>query len=449
MRVAITTLGCKSNQYDSSALEEALAEAGCEITGYPGPADAVVINTCTVTGRTDGESRRLARRARRLNPEAVVILTGCYAQVSSEEASRVDGVDYVLGNTEKDRVAEFVLRGRPAGGTETVVGDWREGAPLTLRASSASGRTRANLKIQEGCSRACSYCIIPRARGLERSLALDEVEREVDTLIEAGYKEVVLTGIHLGAWGADLDPARGLEDILTLAEKRLWPVRLRLSSLDPDEVTDGILDLMTSPRVCSHLHVALQSGDDSVIRRMKRDYTGGQFAERVEKAVESVPGIAVGADVIAGFPGEGEAEFESTFGLLSVLPLAYLHVFPYSPRRGTAAATYTDQVHQATVKERCRRLAGLDSEKRRAFSASFVGTEAEVLIESERDGETGLLRGRTSNYIPVLVDDDGGGDELMNTLSEVRLTGLTEKGMTGVVTKEGLINSGKNYPEFP
>ncbi len=426
--VSISTLGCKSNQYDSSALEDSLREAALDVVAFPGPADAYIINTCTVTGKTDHQSRQLIRKIRRENPGSVVIVTGCYAQVSSDEVAKIEGVDYILGNPEKSRVIEFINRGRTAS-TVTLVGPGEEGTPFSLRARSSSGRTRANLKVQEGCNRLCSYCIIPRARGRSKSLALDIVEREIDSLVESGYREVILTGIHLGAWGADLTPPLSLTSILALIEKKDYPCRFRISSLDPDEVTDGLIDIMkTARRVCNHLHLPLQSGDDSVIRRMKRPYTREVFREKVEKVCASVPEVSVGADVIAGFPGEGEMEFENTFSLLKDLPVSYLHIFPYSKRRGTAAAEYDSQVAPKVVKERCERLKRLDAAKRELFYETFLGKSGEVLIETARDKKTGLLKGRSRNYIQVWA---GGGDELANTLVKVRLTGSAHEGMTG------------------
>ena len=244
-KVIVSTLGCKSNRYDSSAIEETLAAAGMELVELPGPADACIINTCTVTGKTDRQSRQLIRRVRRLNPGAVVIVTGCYAQVSPDEVGSIDGVDYVVGNPEKGRIIEYLERGRPASAVVST-GRWEDGTPFTLRAGGAGGRTRANLKVQEGCNRACSYCIIPRARGASKSLALGEVMRDIDSLVERGYKEIILTGIHLGSWGVDLTPKTGLASLLREIEARDYPCRFRISSLDPDEVSEELTELMGS-----------------------------------------------------------------------------------------------------------------------------------------------------------------------------------------------------------
>lgn len=429
MTASISTLGCKSNQYDSSALEDALRDASIEVVPFPGPADAYIINTCTVTGRTDYQSRQLIRKVRRHNPGAVVIVTGCYAQVSPDEVISIEGVDYVVGNPGKGAIAEYIRKGRQDSPVKDI-GDWHKGTPWSLRARSASGRTRANFKIQEGCSRACSYCIIPRARGLSKSLPLADIEREIGSLVEAGYREVVLTGIHLGGWGADFDDPADLSAVVELIEKKDYPARFRISSLDPDEVTDRLIDLLKGARrVCNHLHLPLQSGDDSIIRKMHRPYTGALFAEKVERLAASVPGISIGADVIAGFPGEGEKEFENTYSLISALPLSYLHIFPFSPRKGTPAAGYPGQVSPGVIKERCSRLHELDARKREAFHGPFTGKEAAVLVETGRDRKTGLLKGRTRNYIRVLME---GEDGLRNRFARVVLAEPSADGMRGV-----------------
>ena len=431
-QVAITTLGCKSNQYDSSALEDMLTGHGHSVVPFPGPADACVINTCTVTSKTDSESRQLIRKVRKLNPGATVIVTGCYAQVSPGEVGVIDGVVYVVGNPEKTRIVEFIERGRPEN-TVTAIGRREDGTPFTLRAKTSGGRTRANFKVQEGCNRACSYCIIPMARGASKSLPAEDIIKELDLLTGRGYREVVLTGIHLGAWGVDLSPASTLTGLLEAIEGQGYPCRFRVSSLDPDEVTEELIGLLKgSKSICNHLHIAMQSGDDGIIRMMKRPYMAGLFTERAAKAIENIPDVSIGADVIVGFPGEGEEEFENTFKILRDLPLSYLHIFPYSKRRGTAAEGYSNQVDPKTIKERCARLKALDEEKRMAFYSRFAGRDAEVLVEAARDRKTKLLKGRARNYIPVLFD---GPDRLMNTATRVRLTTFTAGGMRGIIEK--------------
>lgn len=426
LKVSISTLGCKSNQYDSSALEDALKDASLAVVPFPGPADAYIINTCTVTGKTDIQSRQLIRKVRKENPGALVIVTGCYAQVSADEVAAIEGVDFIVGNPEKGRIVEYITNGRQASPVKDI-GNWQDGTPWSLRARSSSGRTRANFKIQEGCSRSCSYCIIPKARGLSRSLPLADVERELDLLMESGYREIILTGIHLGAYGSDFNEPSDLTSVVELIEKKDYPCRFRISSLDPDEVTGRLIDLLKSAkRVCNHLHLPLQSGSDSVIRQMHRPYTGALFAEKVETLAASVPGISIGADIIAGFPGEGEKEFEETCSLVSGLPLSYLHIFPFSVRRGTPAASMPGKADKRVIRDRCERLREIDAMKRNAFHKSFEGRQECLLVERGRDRKTGLLKGRSRNYIQVFLE---GQDGLRGELTRVRLLSAFNEGM--------------------
>ncbi|MEK6759578.1 MAG: tRNA (N(6)-L-threonylcarbamoyladenosine(37)-C(2))-methylthiotransferase MtaB [Deltaproteobacteria bacterium] len=433
LRAAIVTLGCKANRYDSSALEDLLRSTGISVVAPASDADAYIINTCTVTARTDHHSRQEIRRIRRANRGAIVIVTGCYAQVSPDEINSIEGVDYIVGNPHKDKIAGLIMKGR-ALTTEIMVGHGEEGTPLTLRARSSGGRTRANLKVQDGCDKRCAYCIIPKARGTSRSLPPASIEAEIEAMIEAGYREIVLTGIHLGAYGADLPNGESLAALLRMIEKRRFPCRFRVSSLDPDEVTDEIIDLLASRgSLCNHLHLALQSGADSIIREMRRPYTASQFRSRVERIWRAVPEVSIGVDVIAGFPGEGRGEFEATFDLIKDLPISYLHSFPYSKRPGTPAAAMDGQIDRREVRQRCERLKCLDLEKRRAFYKASIGTKAEVLIEGGRDKETGALLGHSRNYIPVAVAP--GSAQRCETI-EVLLTRYTDKGMIGEPQKD-------------
>jgi threonylcarbamoyladenosine tRNA methylthiotransferase MtaB len=270
-----------------------------------------------------------------VNPEAVIIVTGCYAQVSPGEVARIGGVDYILGNPEKGRIIEYLEKGRRTNGPFRVVGPYESGTPLSLRAATSyKNRTRANLKVQDGCNRRCTFCIVPIARGRSKSLPTHEVLQEIDVLVERGFKEIVFTGIHLGSYGADLLPRTGILSLLKEIEKRSYPCRFRLSSIDPDEVTDELIELLKgASTICNHLHLPLQSGDTGVLKRMRRPYSSEFFAGRVEKLVTSVSGISIGVDVISGFPAEGPEEFENTYSLIKDLPVSYLHIFPYSRRK--------------------------------------------------------------------------------------------------------------------
>ncbi|MBI5598478.1 MAG: tRNA (N(6)-L-threonylcarbamoyladenosine(37)-C(2))-methylthiotransferase MtaB [Deltaproteobacteria bacterium] len=433
-KVAVTTLGCRVNQYDSSAIEDRLTEEGFSTVPFSPAADAYIINTCTVTGRTDNQSRQLIRMARRMNPSSIVIVTGCYAQVSPRDVAAIEGVDYILGNPEKDLAVECIKKGRPPSGPVSIVGQWQRGVPLGLRAAIPRARTRANLKVQDGCDMACSYCAIPMARGFSKSVAHPDILREIEALVERGFREIILTGVHLGAYGADLSPKLTLAALVREIEKRNYPCRFRLSSLDPDEVTDELIEILAgASSVCNHLHLPLQSGDDGILKLMRRPYTAGRFRDTVLKLHEKVRGISIGADVMAGFPGEGEEEFANTYNLIRDLPVSYLHIFPYSRRKGTPASAYPFALDPGEIRTRCDALRELDGRKREEFYASFLSEEMDVLVEGRRDRKTGLLKGRTRNYIPVLIEGDDG---LKTREVKARLYKVTETGVAGWLAVE-------------
>ncbi len=437
----VTTLGCKANQYDSSAMEEGLeGSLGLRAVSFPGPADVCIINTCTVTASSDRQSRQLIRRARRENPGALVIVTGCYAEVSAEEVAGLEEADYVLGNSAKANLAEYIKQGIEKSGGAAIITTQLpgEGVPWSLRSSSAGGRTRINLKIQDGCNRKCSYCIIPRARGASRSLPSDKILAEIGEIVKRGFKEVIFTGIHLGGWGRDLTPSQDITSLLEKIEEKKYPCRFRISSIDPDEISEEFIDIMAgASSICNHLHLALQSGDDKILKAMRRAHDSALFREKVLRLTERVPGINIGVDVIAGFPGEGEAEFENTYSFLRSLPISYLHVFPFSPRAGTTAFTLKGRVDGLVVKERCARLRKLGGKKKRAFYNAFIGKEAEVLTEGKRDKATGLYCGKTSNYINVLIEEPHGKAVHENDFVTARLKGpATEKGLSGEAVLE-------------
>jgi threonylcarbamoyladenosine tRNA methylthiotransferase MtaB len=430
--VSIHTLGCRSNQYDTSAIEDRICSSGMKVVSFTTPADACIINTCTVTGRTDAQSRQAIRKARRLNPSALVIVTGCYAQVAAEEVAKIDEVNLVLGNPEKGQIIDFLTKGQRE--KRTVVGPPELGTPFSLRARTIKGRTRANLKIQDGCDRSCTYCIIPMARGRSKSLETETILTEIEGLIEAGFREFVFTGIHLGGWGADLKEPLHLSDLLKRIEARGFPARFRLSSIDPDEVTDELIELLKDAKfICNHLHLPLQSGSDAILKLMGRPYTTAFFVERVNKLTKLIPDISIGTDIITGFPGENNKEFEETRSLIEALPLSYLHVFPYSIRKGTSAALLPGKLHGTIIKERSAILREIDTKKRENFYRGFIGSKTSVLIESTKDKVTGLRKGRSSNYIPVLIEDCPNARS--GEFSEVLLKESNRHTMLGVVSQ--------------
>lgn len=413
MRIAIKTLGCKVNQYDSAVIRHRVGEDSSAFVPFEEEADVYVINTCTVTDRADWEARQLVRRAKRLAPAARVIVTGCYAQVNPREVSQLPGVDFVVGLNHMDELVACVRGERPGKPSQPTVGDPREerGVPV-LGAQKFDGHTRAFLKIQEGCNFACSYCIIPTARGRSRSVTPAEVLAQVRSLARAGFVEIVLTGIHLGGYGHDLRPRVSLSELIRkIAESGLIR-RLRLSSLDPREVTSDLLETIAETNgLCPHLHVCVQAGDDALLKAMRRNYDTSFFRETMARARQLLPQAALGTDVIVGFPGETDASFQRSLDFLERLPLTYLHVFPYSTRAGTLAATMPGQVLPETKKERARLARALGTEKKQAFYRSAIGHRVTVLVERVSKQEEGFMRGYSENYLPVMFP---GALELIN-----------------------------------
>ena len=420
MRVAIKTLGCKINQYDSAVIQERLAGEACAFVRFEEPADVYVVNTCTVTDRADWEARQLVRKARRRNPAARVVVTGCYAQVSPEEVSRLPGVDFVVGLNRMDELVHYVRDGEPGAGPVVSVGNPRDERGVSvLGARGSLGRTRAFLKVQEGCNFACSYCIIPTARGRSRSVPPEEVLEQVRGLAEAGFAEIVLTGIHLGGYGHDLAPRVSLSELVRRIAGSGLIRRLRLSSLDPREVTDELLEVMAGSEViCPHLHVCVQAGEDGILKKMRRNYDTAFFARLMARAREKLPRAALGTDVIVGFPGETDAAFGASLDFLADSPLTYFHVFPYSARRGTPAVGMSDQVPPVEKKDRSRRARELGTRKKHEFYRSEIGRRVSVLVEEPVAGEPGGVKGYSRNYLPVLL---AGGRELVHREVRVRL----------------------------
>jgi threonylcarbamoyladenosine tRNA methylthiotransferase MtaB len=395
-RVAIATLGCKTNQFESAAMAEQLEKSGYAVVPFSEQADIYLVNSCTVTARTDAETRRLIRRARRLNPVARIVATGCYAQVSPGELEQMPEVDSVLGNREKQDIA--LLMEKHQSRVSDIAAEL-EAVPLVL--SSFAEHTRAFLQVQNGCNSFCAYCIVPYARGRSRSVSIDEVLGGVANLAANGYQEVVLTGIHLGAYGLDLTPGSSLTELVRRIDAGRLVQRLRIGSVEPNEVDGDLIVLMArSEVICPHLHLPLQSGSDTVLQRMGRRYSAGSFRDLMTGIVSALPDAFIGADVIAGFPGETEREFSETLRLVEEMPFSDLHVFPYSKRPGTKAAGLPGQIEPKTVKERAEALREAAKAKNTAFLKRMVGRTVRVLGQS-LDKKSGLLKGLTRNYIQV------------------------------------------------
>lgn len=426
-RVAISTLGCKTNQFESAAMIEQLTAAGYHVVPFTEPSDIYIVNSCTVTARTDAETRRLIRRARRLNPASRIVATGCYAQVAPGELEKMPELDCVLGNQEKQNISALL---ESAENSVSDIASISRDEPLKL--TSFAEHTRAFLQIQNGCNTFCSYCIVPYARGRSRSVSTADILQEVRDLAANGFKEVVLTGIHLGAYGFDLPAPTSLTSLVGQIDAEAILPRLRIGSIEPNEVSEELLTLMTTSKsICPHLHLPLQSGSDSVLSRMGRSYTSAFFRDLIVKVSAAMPDAFIGADVIAGFPGETEEEFAETVRLCEDLPFSDLHVFPYSSRPGTRAAGMAGHLPVRIVTERAARMRSIATLKKRSFLERFVGRELEVLVQGSSD-TSGVCRGLSRNYISTSFS---GETTLVNEEVSVLITGCSGDNCTGVFRK--------------
>jgi threonylcarbamoyladenosine tRNA methylthiotransferase MtaB len=403
----ILTLGCKLNQFESEWIREALLRRGWEHRRFENGASCYIINSCTVTGRSDARCRNAARRTRKAAPEAFVVVTGCYAETQPERLAAMSEVDLVLGNDRKGSLPAILDRLAASGRGAGVEGSSRIPAasgtdPIFI--SRFLDHSRAFVKVQEGCNSSCSYCIVPRARGVSRSVPEEAVLDQVRVLRASGYNEIVLTGIHIGRYGADLEPPRTLASLVESLLEHTDTPRIRLSSIEPNEVTPGILGLLRETnRLAPHLHIPLQSGDDTVLSAMNRPYRAADFRNRIEEVALVRDAVAIGTDVIVGFPGETERCFENTYALLRDLPITHFHVFPFSPRPFTAAAGMRGAVDPGAKKERSARLIELGTSKKRAFEESHVGSVQLALVEGPAADTRGFVRCRTGTYCEVLI----------------------------------------------
>ena len=414
MRIAFTTLGCKINQYETEAMRKAAAAEGNSIVPFESEADVYVINTCSVTAKSDYQCRQTIRAAVHRKEGARIIVTGCYAETRPQEIRSIAGVSLVLGNSEKANIAHYVSdqKHREMAGTP----DTTENTDIMKE------RTRCVLKIQDGCDNKCSYCIVPHARGGSRSVPREQVSNLFVRHVDADRPEIVLSGIHIGKYGIDLDPRTSLTDLVAELLSKRNRSRIRISSIEPNEITDEMIAL-AGHGMCRHFHVPLQSGDDAVLRAMNRDYTAGYYRNLIENIAYKVPGVAIGADVMVGFPGEDEKAFSNTFKLISELPLTHLHVFSYSPRPGTAAAQMNGQVPSVVKKLRNGQLRDLGFQKNLEFKKRFKGKVLNVVLEQLSQIENEVGSGLTDNYIRVDVSGVKKGDfgrEIPVMVSDVR-----------------------------
>lgn len=425
-RAAVLTLGCKVNQFESSAMSESLRRAGYEVLDQALGVDLVVLNTCTVTGKADSQALALLRRLKRLNPQATIVATGCLAQANPQTLTEAGLADLVLGQNEKACLTEYLdPQGRPKEGTYVQVSPLQ--GPVADFGAPSPERTRAFYKIQDGCSAFCAYCAVPLARGPSRSLALETVLEALRSYLERGLKEVVLCGVHLGRWGRDLEPALSLAELLHTIGSELEldaeRFRLRLSSLEPLELDDEILAAYELyPWLAPHFHLPLQSGSNRILKLMGRPYTAEQFRSRVEAISRRWPLAALGVDIMAGFPQETEADFQASFELLAELPLSYFHVFPYARRPGTRAAADPQQVPEHIKRGRVLKLKALNQAKRAAFAAANFGSQQLALVENSPHRPSGRLKILSGNYLSALLPADlespAAGDLLWVCLKE-------------------------------
>ena len=433
-KIAIATLGCKVNQYESAAFRTGFEAAGCVMAQAKEAADIIVINTCAVTAKAGTQSRQAVRKLMRRYPDAKIVITGCYAQLAAQElVTMVNKPLCIVGNGNKDRLVQAALSDTPCDLTMLMgkISQKKEISRLPVR--HFGDRTRACLRVQDGCHNFCTYCIVPYTRGPSRSLPLDEVLDQAAIFAEEGHKEMVVTGIHVGQYGKDLRDGTDCVALMARLCRAHPEIRFRLSSIEPMEISNELLTLMAEQKnFMPHLHIPMQSGDDTILSRMNRGYTTKEFRETVALCRKRLPDAAIGIDVLVGFPGETEQHFANTRALLQELDCTYLHVFPYSQRPGTLAATFDQQVPQPIKDERVAQLRQLDSDKKGVFYLRNLGATRPVLVEHKCDPD-GNLRGFTDNYIPVTFP---GPRSLMNTITPVTLETIDSTQVSGRCAEE-------------
>ncbi|WNB93477.1 tRNA (N(6)-L-threonylcarbamoyladenosine(37)-C(2))-methylthiotransferase MtaB [Bacillus sp. NEB1478] len=421
--VAFHTLGCKVNHYETEAIWQLFKSEGYDRTEFEGTADVYVINTCTVTNTGDKKSRQVIRRAIRKNPNAVICVTGCYAQTSPAEIMAIPGVDVVVGTQDRSNMLTYIEQYKeermPINGVSNIM---KARVYEELDVPAFTDRTRASLKIQEGCNNFCTFCIIPWARGLLRSRKPEDVLAQAQQLVDAGYKEIVLTGIHTAGYGEDMKDYSFARLLSDMDEKVVGLKRIRISSIEASQITDEVIEVIgKSNKVVPHLHIPLQSGSNTVLQRMRRKYTMEMFGERLDRLKEALPGLAITSDVIVGFPGETEEEFMETYQFIENHKFMELHVFPYSKRTGTPAAKMEDQVPEDVKNERVHKLISLSDQLAKEYASNYEDCVVEVIPEEEFKDEPGknLFVGYTTNYLKVVFE---GNENMIGKLIKVKIT---------------------------
>ncbi|SET64824.1 threonylcarbamoyladenosine tRNA methylthiotransferase MtaB [Salinibacillus kushneri] len=422
--VAFHTLGCKVNHYETEGIWNFFKENGYERVDFDRKSDVYVINTCTVTNTGDKKSRQTIRRAVRKNPDAVVCVTGCYAQTSPGEIMEIPGVDVIVGTQDRkkmiDYIEEYKKTRQPINGVQKIM-KTREFEEMDVPAF--TDRTRASLKIQEGCNNFCTFCIIPWARGLLRSRKPEDVLKQAQQLVNAGYKEIVLTGIHTAGYGEDMKDYNFAQLLRDLESKVHGLKRIRISSIEASQITDEVIDVLDkSKKIVRHLHIPLQAGSDTVLKRMRRKYTTDFYKQRIDKIKRALPGLAITSDVIVGFPGETEEEFMETYNFVKEIGYSELHVFPFSKRTGTPAARMKDQVDDEIKHERVHRLIELSNQLAKEYASGYEGEVLEVIPEerSKEDSDnSNIFVGYTDNYLKVKLE---AREEMIGKLVRVKIT---------------------------
>ncbi|HHT9104337.1 MAG TPA: tRNA (N(6)-L-threonylcarbamoyladenosine(37)-C(2))-methylthiotransferase MtaB [Candidatus Wujingus californicus] len=431
---AFITLGCKVNQYETQAIRESLAARGFMEISPDHAADFYIINTCTITSVSDERSRQYIRKVRRKNPSSTVVVTGCYAEADTETLKKIVGVDFVITKAEEPRLAEIISMGtewRAPASTISLLDKDDEKSIYNLKISRFKGHTRAFLKIEDGCDVYCSYCIIPYVRGEIKSRELEEIEDEAGRLIDNGYKEIVLTGIHLGAYGRDTNRERGLIDVIEMLIDLPGLERLRLSSIEVNEITDDLINLVAgSNKICPHFHIPLQSGDDFILKRMNRKYTAFQYMKTLDRIHSKIVMPSFTTDVMVGFPGEKNEHFENTINVSKKAGFSRIHIFPFSVRKGTPASKMHEHCASQVIKQRKKELEGIAEGLAVSYKKHFLNKYVDVLVETERDGKTNKLCGYSERYMKALFD---GPDDIKNTIVSVLIKDVNPSFVVGIL----------------
>ncbi|GFN34710.1 tRNA (N(6)-L-threonylcarbamoyladenosine(37)-C(2))-methylthiotransferase MtaB [Tepidimicrobium xylanilyticum] len=429
-KVAFYTLGCKVNQYETEAMEELFKNRGYEVVDNREKADIYIINTCTVTNLGDRKSRQFIRKAKKLNKDSIIAAVGCYSQVAPKEVESIDGVDIVVGTTDRHKIVDLCEKAKAENKKINIVKDIKGHKEFeSLNISDLQHKTRAYIKIQEGCNQYCSYCIIPYARGPIRSRDLEDIILETERLARAGFKEIILSGIHVASYGKDLRNVT-LTDVIEEVAKIDEIRRIRLSSIEPTFIDRNFMErVISTKKLCDHFHLSLQSGSNTVLKRMNRKYTTEDYQEIVNLIREYMPDAGITTDIIVGFPGETDEEFNETYQFVKDIHFSRIHVFKYSPRKGTPASKFKDQIHGDIKNERSDRLIHLGEELMKDFNKRFVGRTLEVLLEDKKDG---FIEGYTTNYIRVKVKYEY-EDDLQGRVLPIKTTRYDEDFLLGEI----------------